>query len=413
MTVVDTGNTSARSLRAAPHSRAAREPGLRTRVAIVCPGVDQTQRGYEVQARDLFDRLTKDGRLEVTLVKGGGRSTTAEVKLPTVHRVSRLNKLCCALIGREKSMWIEYASFAAFLTPFVVWARPDVIYALDAPIYKFLLRLRRALRLRYKVMTSTGGQLGALPVDESSYLHHVTPCYVDQSRRLGFRPDQQFLIPCFIDLAQLPPVPTSDSKREIRRALGLPEDRSIVLSVGSLESSKRMDYLIEETARVTPRPFLVMLGHQDTDTPRIRALAHSLLGADGFHLSTVPRAAIWDYYLAADVFVLASLKEGFGLVYVEAMAAGLPVVAHDFPVARYVLAEHGSFADLSKTGALASRLQRMLGEPRDQAAAARRREFVASRFDWKVVADDYVKMFVAAGNQPCRPSTRRARRAHR
>jgi glycosyltransferase involved in cell wall biosynthesis len=297
-------------------------------------------------------------------------------------------------------MWIEYASFAAFLAPLVVWSRPDVIYALDAPIYKFLLRLRARLGLRYKVMTSTGGQLGLLPVNESSYLHHVTPCYVEQGRRLGFRPEQQFLIPCFIDLEQLPPVATSDSRRAIRKALGLSEDRSIVLSIGSLEFSKRMDYVIEETASVTPRPYLVMLGHQDTETPRIRALAHALLGADGFRLGTVPRAAIWDYYRAADVFALASLTEGFGLVYVEAMAAGLPVVAHDFPVARYVLGEHGSFADLSQAGALRSTLQRILAEPRDQVAAERRREFVASRFDWRVVADDYVKMFVDTSGSP-------------
>ena len=102
-----------------------------------------------------------------------------------------------------------------------------------------------------------------------------------------------------------------------------------------------MDYLIREmTSLPKGEYFLVILGQFGPESRQIQDLAQSLL--PGRHLITsVHFDQVGEYYAMADIFVLCSLKEGFGLVYIEALRAGLPVLAHDFPVSRDVLQSEG------------------------------------------------------------------------
>jgi glycosyltransferase involved in cell wall biosynthesis len=77
----------------------------------------------------------------------------------------------------------------------------------------------------------------------------------------------------------------------------------------------------------------------------------------------------------------------------EALINGLPVIAHDHPVMRFVLGSEGAFADLSKQGELAKHLATALGEAANNEAAARRRESVRARFSWPVLRPQYRDMF--------------------
>ena len=122
-----------------------------------------------------------------------------------------------------------------------------------------------------------------------------------------------------------------------------------------------------------------------------------------FAARSVPYPEVAQYYAAADCFVLASLCEGFGRVFLEALAHGLPVIAHEHPVMRYVLGEHGILADLSLEGALARDLREVLARPADGHAMRQRWQSVRRRFDWAALAP-------AIG--AC-SSTRRTLRSHR
>ena len=100
---------------------------------------------------------------------------------------------------------------------------------------------------------------------------------------------------------------------------------------------KRMDYVIREVARMAqPRPHLDILGER-WQAEAVEESARAELGSDGATLRTVPREQLVDYYDAADAFILASLREGFGLVYIEALGRGLTCVAHDTPHTRDLL----------------------------------------------------------------------------
>lgn len=91
-------------------------------------------------------------------------------------------------------------------------------------------------------------------------------------------------------------------------------------------------------------------------------------------------------YRSADVFLHLSRDEAFGNVYVEALATGLPVVAHDYPVARWILGGTGSLVDSLHLAAVTGALREALAARPDRAGL---HEAAAERFDWKVVAGLY------------------------
>ena len=133
--------------------------------------------------------------------------------------------------------------------------------------------------------------------------------------------------------------------------------------------------------------------------PLVLGSAEKLLGSENFAARTVGLAEIADYYRAADAFVLASLLEGFGLAYAEALRHGLPTIAHDFPTTRFVVGEHGYLEDLTKPGALATILAG-LGEADSVEKRGRdRHRSVYERFSWNALAPDYVKMLHAVAGR--------------
>jgi glycosyltransferase involved in cell wall biosynthesis len=99
-----------------------------------------------------------------------------------------------------------------------------------------------------------------------------------------------------------------------------------------------------------------------------------------------------DYYRVADAFALASLQEAFGLAYVEAMAHGLPCVAHDQEVTRFVLGEEGLLSDLRERGALTAALRSALSLKDTGELRSRRHHAVRSRFGWAALIPEYVSM---------------------
>lgn len=122
--------------------------------------------------------------------------------------------------------------------------------------------------------------------------------------------------------------------------------RPILLAVGGIEPRKGSDTLVAAVAELvrsrTPAPVLVVLGghsFQDHRAYREQVLATVAplgltLGTDIVELGSVPEEEMSAWYAAADVLTFPSVKEGFGLAALEAMAAGTPVVTSDLPVFR-------------------------------------------------------------------------------
>jgi glycosyltransferase involved in cell wall biosynthesis len=370
------------------------------RVLFCCTGVGIFNRGIESFFRDSFDGLkgAMPG-MEVRLLKGTGEPAALEKRVWCLPRTGIPARVLGGLIRRNAYVAEQLSSFPFVAREIRQW-KPDVIFYSDANLGFQLYRWRQQIGVPFKLLFSNGGPVRP-PFIRTDFVHQVAPLYLDEALRAGEPAEKHFFVPYGINV---PGAPVSDPalQRSSRLRLGLPPERQIVLSVGWISREhKRMDYVIQEVAKLAePRPFLQLLGAMDEKSQEIVELGRRMLGSENFGTASVPYEKVAEYYITADCFVLASLKEGFGRVYLEALMHGLPVIAHRHPVMEYVVGTWGTLGDLSQPGSLAGLLAAELKSPNNETLMRRRWESVRDRFSWPVLAPAYQAMFAATASRP-------------
>ncbi|KKL52569.1 hypothetical protein LCGC14_2284170, partial [marine sediment metagenome] len=143
----------------------------------------------------------------------------------------------------------------------------------------------------------------------------------------GVPPARAVQVPCGVDTDHFRP----RSRVRARRRLCLPQDEPLVLYVGRIEPLKGIDILLRAAAETEGRFCLLVVGGDSRDARRkaeLRRLAAEMGIAERvFFQDAVSHERLPLYYNAADICVVPSYYESFGLVAVEAMACGVPVVA--------------------------------------------------------------------------------------
>jgi glycosyltransferase-like protein len=194
--------------------------------------------------------------------------------------------------------------------------------------------------------------------------------------------------------------------RDARRAGVGAADRFLYLTVGGIEPRKGSAELVEALgalARVGTPPLLAVVGghsFQDYAAYRERVLDRAAtlgleLGRDLVMLGTVGDDELSAWYHAADAFVFPSHNEGWGLVVLEAMAAGLPVVATDIPVFReYLTSDRDALlVPPGDAAALAAAMRRLAVDPGLRSRLAANGPSVARRFPWEEVARRHLDVY--------------------
>lgn len=198
----------------------------------------------------------------------------------------------------------------------------------------------------------------------------------------------------------------------LRESIGA-HGRLLILTVGGIEPRKGSDTLVRAIALLRDGgldPILAVVGgHSFQDYRAYREQVFALLpelslepGRDIALLGTVADAELPSWYAAADVFAFPSTKEGWGLAVLEAMSAGLPVVASDLPVFREYLTpgRDALLVPVDSPAALARALASVLGDPQlaERLRAAARA--VAARFTWEATAAEHKRIYAALGGPP-------------
>jgi D-inositol-3-phosphate glycosyltransferase len=148
------------------------------------------------------------------------------------------------------------------------------------------------------------------------------------ARLYGVDPARVTLAPCGVDLTKFRPM----DQKEVRRQLGLNGEK-VLLYVGRVEPLKGLDLLVETAAQLEAdeadiRMMVVGGAPGEPETDRMKRLAKERR-VDGLidFVGRVDHDELPLYYNAADVCVVPSYYESFGLVALESMACGTPVVA--------------------------------------------------------------------------------------
>ena len=189
-----------------------------------------------------------------------------------------------------------------------------------------------------------------------------------------------------------------------RRAFGIPESRGIVLNVGRIDPQKNQLRLIEAFARpeLAGRDLHLALIGGVTDHAYHRAVAERIAGLGiGDRVTLIPGLApqdetLLDAYRAASMFCLPSVHEPFGIVALEAWAAGLPVIASRIGGLGRLVAdgEDGLQVDATQAGEIATAIAMLADAPELAARLAGAGHRKAREcYDWSVVGNQLARLY--------------------
>ncbi len=217
-------------------------------------------------------------------------------------------------------------------------------------------------------------------------------------------------VPPGVDTAAFTPDAPGDA---VRRRHGLARDQPLVLCLGRMVARKGHDVLVEawpQVRRRVPGAHLLLAGNGPLADRLRRRVATLGLQRDVTFAGSVAWTDLPAYHAAADVFAmpcrtrLAGLDvEGLGIVYLEAQACGVPVVAGRSGGAPEALVDGatGTVVDGTSSAAVAAAVVALLADPGRRAVmGAAGRAHVAARYAWPVVVRRFEAMLAAAADQP-------------
>jgi D-inositol-3-phosphate glycosyltransferase len=226
--------------------------------------------------------------------------------------------------------------------------------------------------------------------------------------RFLYRADQRKLaiIPPGVDTSHFYPIPADEAKQYI----GLkPEDR-MILFVGRIEPLKGIDTLIQAMScldlQEIHRPVhLAIIGGEPNAIPedmsaemaRLQNLCDELcMGGMVVFLGKRGQDTLPYYYSAAEVVVMPSLYESFGMVALEAMACGTPVIASEVGGLGYLVQNEvtGFTVPDSDPTALCDKLSSLLGNVHLRESMGQRAAEYATDYAWEKIAARIVEVYM-------------------
>ncbi|HNT54540.1 MAG TPA: glycosyltransferase [Anaerolineaceae bacterium] len=215
------------------------------------------------------------------------------------------------------------------------------------------------------------------------------------------------VIPPGVDLGRFYPIPCD----EARAVIGIPPGRCMTLFVGRIEPLKGLETLIRaiaimwQTGALTDCPhYLAVIGgepdasaeHMNTEMARLQALARELGVSDVvLFLGKQAQDTLPYYYSAAQVLVMPSHYESFGMVALEAMACGTPVVASQVGGLAYLVQDGvtGYVVPDGNPAALAGRLSALIQDPQLRRKLGQQASTAAREYAWPVIGRQVMELY--------------------
>jgi D-inositol-3-phosphate glycosyltransferase len=228
--------------------------------------------------------------------------------------------------------------------------------------------------------------------------------FTDDERRelnelFGIEDDRIHVAPGGVDLSLFKPT----DKLAARRHLNLSPDENIVLFVGRPEPFKGPDLLIRALPHMRDHKNVRLLlvggseGEHSFDWLRLLAAELGVSDRVSWH-NAVPQEQLVDYYAAADLTAMPSFHESFGLVALESMASGRPVVASAVGAlaTQVVHGQTGRLVDAHDPIDFAHCMDDVLGNPRVMDIMGRAGVEHAREFTWSRAADQALEGYQRA-----------------
>lgn len=275
----------------------------------------------------------------------------------------------------------------------VLWARlagRTTVYEPSLAGYDDPIAMKeKRWRLQYEVLT------------RADVFVAQSPLLYDLCRDGGVPSERLYLIGNSVDTDLFCPV-DEPTKTGLRKKLDLPTEAKIITFVGAMIERKGADLvpaIFHAVLREIPSACLVLVGPQNT-AANITELIQEELRECLSKRQVVFTGAVGnlqEYYQASDIFLFPSRMEGFGTVLVEAMACGLPCVAHGIEgITSSIIADgiDGFIIQNEDTAEYTKTIVRLLCDAGEcRATSIRAREKVLSRFSAAIIDQQYRRIY--------------------
>jgi len=365
--------------------------------------------GMSVYIRETAKEFGKRGHMVdiYTRLNGSGQKQTAELyeNVRLIHlragNYGQLNKL--ALYAHLDEFFKELERFRTkeFLAYDLIhshywlsgkvgnWAHVFMFHTVGA-VKNSTAGSEKEPELRTAIEKQLAGNCDRILVATDKERGHVIQHY-------GASPETIGVVPCGVNLDLFRPL----NKAAARRQLGFSHNESIVLFVGRFAPVKGIDRLMEAIAHLQQHQQLRLVviggdGHGTPEQQRFQRLARKLsIGDSVTFVGRIEQDRLPPYYSAADILVVPSYYESFGLVALESLASGTPVVATKVGAMESILRE-GETGHVVSNGSprlLAKGIEKFLWGSNGISA----REVRASvlRFSWANVASAMIDQYAA------------------
>lgn len=198
------------------------------------------------------------------------------------------------------------------------------------------------------------------------------------------------IIPNGIDMCKFA---RHQEKNKIKNTLDIVHDKKIILFVGTLKKVKGVEYLIEAikyTVQDYPNLLLLIVGDGD-NMNSLKSLVERYELSDFVSFKGGVQNEEIPYFMAlADIFVLPSLSESFGIVLLEAMASGIPIVASNVGGIPSLIenGENGFLVEPKSPEQIADKIKLLLADSEVRAYIGRNNKKKSKNYSWESIAKE-------------------------
>jgi D-inositol-3-phosphate glycosyltransferase len=213
------------------------------------------------------------------------------------------------------------------------------------------------------------------------------------------------VIPPGVDLERFYPMPKKAAKAQV----GIPEEHKNILFAGRIEPLKGIDTLLQAIALIQERRpeavqdvCVAIIGgdpwadDEDEEMARLQEMRQDLgLGDMVAFLGAKDQDILPNYYAAAEMVVMPSHYESFGMVALEAMAVGTPVIASEVGGLAFLVrdGENGFHVPSRDPEALAERIYILLTNDACREQLGRQAQEYAKQYDWNIIVQRMMKVY--------------------
>lgn len=328
----------------------------------------KVERGAEIFVKELANRLTLRAKVHVFQTGDAGHDKYRAVIIKGIPRLPLLYHF-----------WVFL--FTLKCLPELIKNRYDWIIPVNGRSQILIIRLVRLITGSQILITGHSG-IGFddrlnITIGKPDVFVALTPLATRWAKGIS-RSTKVFYIQNGVDISKFKP----HNLKAVQKM-----DTKLILCVGALVKYKNIDLLISAVGKLK-KAHLMIIG----DGPikeKVNRMGQELLPGRFTLIAHIPHQEIADYYRQADVFSLPSESiEAFGLVYIEAMACNIPVVAPDDENRRILIGEAGLFFKPGNTDDYSRKLDKALQT--DFGDNPRKK---AEKLSWEKVAGKYWEIF--------------------